>query len=346
MSLLATRTQNLRERSPGLYKWEDRASELGALNFMMKDRDTVGGVLTSELKMLAEKSIGSTLQAPVINYDGTISISSSRSATISDALNTSAMVNFTFVTYSYGWTEVPSAHLNNEIKLQDDWDFNYKKFLHLLGKTMDTAAIAALSAAKTQVLGDSLIYDFSGNTVHADLADEMRIFADVGPMMNSNDFYGKLHLIGNTGFQSLINRIGEHAEYNAENKSIHLRNRELHFSNRIANDTNIGATFYAVNEGSCGLLYRFEPESLLFTKSRTGHEWGMDRLIGLDLPVSTYYYEGVGDYSAQHGAASAHNTRAHKRFFGFSVDVCYVTAYNSDPTTIASPILLCDVAKS
>ena len=108
----------------------------------------------------------------------------------------------------------------------------------------------------------------------------------------------------------------------------------------------MGASFYAVTEGTCGLLYRFEREALFGTRSRTGHEWGLDTIIGLDIPVSTYYYEGVADQSGLFGAATADLDRGWKQYFGFSVDVCYVTNYNSDPTTIPTPIIAAQVATS
>jgi len=343
MSLILTRTQDIREKSPNFYEWENRITQTGALDFMMMD---TMNTLSPALIRKAKSSIGSVLATPVIKYDSGVSIASSRSVTISDDFNTSAMYTFTFVTYSYGWTETPSAHMNNEITLQEDWNANYKKFIIALSKVMDTAAVAALSAAKTQVFGDTLIYTTPGNIVTADLQDEMRLFADMEPLMDANDVSGKVHYIGNPGFKSLVNRTKQLSTFNAENKTLHLNGTPLHYSNRITNGANMGATFYAVTEGSCGLLYRFEREALLGTRSRTGHEWSLDTLIGLDIPVSTYYYEGVSDYSADHGAATADNTRAWKRFFGFSVDVCYVTAYNSDPTTIPSPIIAAQIATS
>lgn len=343
MSLILTRTQDIREKSPDFYKWENRITETGALDFMMQD---TMNTLSPALIRKAKSSIGSLLTTPVINYDSGVSIASSRSVTISDDFNTSEMYTFTFVTYSYGWTETPSAHMNNEITLQEDWNANYKKFIIALSKVMDTASVAALSAAKTQVFGDTLIYTTPGNVVTADLADEMRLWADMKPLMSANDMSGRVHYIGNPGFESLVLRTKQLSTFNAENKSLHLNGVPLHYSNRITNAANMGASFYAVTEGSCGLLYRFEREALLGTRSRTGHEWGLDTLIGLDIPVSTYYYEGVSDYSADHGAATADNTRAWKRFFGFSVDVCYVTAYNSDPTTIPSPIIAAQIATS
>lgn len=346
MSLLATRTQNLRASSPNLYSWEDRATEVGALEYFLKDSNVQGGVLTTELKDLALRSIGSTLEAPVLKFDSGVTISNARSVTIADALNTSAMYTFTFVVYSWGWTETPTAHLNNEIKLQEDWNFNYKKHLHAFLKMADTACISRLSSYKTQVFGDLLTYTNNSNMVTAVKADEFQLFADVGPIQHSNDIGGHLNFIGNPGFMSLVNRMAGFDIYNQENKMIQIQNRTLYFTNRIANGVDMGATYYAVPTGSTGILFRHEPEALIGGKYAGNYEFGMDRLVGMeDIPISTYYYEGVLDVSGDHGAASAHNTRAGKRYYGFSVDMCYVTPYNSDPTTIPSPILGLQISK-
>lgn len=254
MSLILTRTQDIREKSPNFYKWEDRITQTGALDFFVMDSMNM---LSPALIQKAKMSIGSTLATPVINYDSGVTIASSRSVTISDDFNTSEMYTFTFVTYSWGWTETPSAHWNNEITLQEDWNKNYLKYLIKVSKTIDTACVAALSAAKTQVFGDPLIYSTTGNILTADLADEMRLFADIEPIMDSNDMSGRTHYIGNPGFKSLVNRTKQLSEFNYENKSLHLNGMPLHYSNRITNGASMGARFYAVKEGSCGLLYRF-----------------------------------------------------------------------------------------
>lgn len=344
MSLILTQTQNLRENSPGLYKYEDRASRVGMLDYFLRDTDAVGGILTSDLKERATQSIGHVLEAPVINWDSGVTISNTYSATISDDFNTSDMVQFDFVSFTWGWTETPSAHWNNEIKMQEDYNFSYLKYLHKFAKTLDTYCITAANTARSQVFANPLKYDTTGNMINADLADEMRVFADIEPIMGANDYYGGLALVGNGGFQSLINRIGGYGLYNAVNQKIQLQGRDLYYTNRITDAADKSATFYAINQGSVGLLYRFEREALLRTRSRTGHEWNLDMLVGLDIPVSTYYYEGVGDYSADHSTATSDNKRAHKRFFGFAVDVCFATAYNSDPTNIASPIIGVQIA--
>ena len=101
-----------------------------------------------------------------------------------------------------------------------------------------------------------------------------------------------------------------------------------------------------INDGSLGVVTRQEPEAILGTKSATGHEWMVTQLPGLGIPVSAYYYESVGDYSAMAGAGSAHADRAMKRHYAFSVDVGIVPAFINDLTTIASPIMKLDIAST
>jgi hypothetical protein len=73
------------------------------------------------------------------------------------------------------------------------------------------------------------------------------------------------------------------------------------------------------------------------------HEWDVVRLPYIDLPVGSHYYTAVGDQSAIAGAASADMTCNVKEYFGFSVDVAYIVAYNSDPTTVANPIIKAEI---
>ena len=96
---------------------------------------------------------------------------------------------------------------------------------------------------------------------------------------------------------------------------------------------------YAVAKGSLGMLQRFERDCLLGTVSGDGHEWGIATLPLLNLPVGTYFYDSVGDYSGIAGVATADMVRTRKEHYGFAVDIAFVTPYNSDPTNLASPIL-------
>jgi hypothetical protein len=337
MSLINTRIQNVRSSS-NLDKNELRPSRYGGLNLFMQQTSDPAGIITPELTEKATSSIGNVLQTPVIDFDAGITIGNTRSVTIADSENTSQMHTITFATYSWGFTIVPSNFMNNEISIQRDFERKFNKYLYKFGETLDSATIAALSTAKSQVFADTLNYPVVGNTIQATFAQRENIVGDINPMMAANDHFGQIHLLGNAGIESMIRKMAEKDIYNSENKTLEYSDKILHFSTRVPNAGPDFANAYAVQSGSVGMLTRFERESLLNTKMADGTEWGIDTLPMLDFPVGTYFYESKGDYSALSGAASADNTRARKEHYGFAVDVAILTPYNSDPTTIANPI--------
>ena len=88
---------------------------------------------------------------------------------------------------------------------------------------------------------------------------------------------------------------------------------------------------------------RVDREALNRTRANF-HEWDVVRLPYIDLPVGSHYYTAVGDQSQTAGAASADMTCNVKEYFGFSADVAFVVAYNSNPTTVANPIIKAQIA--
>lgn len=343
MSLVLTRIQNIRANS-NMDKFEYRPSRYGALNAFMVQSEDPTGILTEELKQKARTSIGNTLETPVINYDGTISIGNTRSVTIADSENTSKMVQITFTTYSWGFTIAPAMYMNNEIGIQKDFETKFMKYLYAFAKKLDEAAIAALAAAKTQVLKNKLLYDFSSNAVNAKWSERENVFGDLEVMMGANDFYGQLHIVGDPGVESIMRKLQQHGLYNDVNKQNEFGTKVVHLTNNIAAAKGKYAQGYAVNAGSLGMLTRFERDCLLGTVSGDGHEWGIATLPLLNMPVGTYFYDSVGDYNTIAGAATADMTRTRKEHYGFAVDVAFLTAYNSSPSTLASPILAFNVS--
>lgn len=344
MSLLATRMQNMRSTS-NLDKNEIRPSRYGALDVFMQQSADPAGILTPELRQKAEQSIGRTLETSVIDYDAGITIGNTRSVTIADSENTSKMHTITFATYSFGFTIVPAMYMNNEISMQRDFEAKMKKYLYALAKKLDGVCISALGAAKTQVFKDSLQYSKTGNVLESSWDDREGIIGDINPIMAANDYFGQIHLVGNGGVESIIRKLAQSGIYNAENKQLEYSDKVLHFTNEITNAEGMYGTAYAVTDGMLGLLFRFERESMLGTKARTGHEWGIENLPLLNIPCGTYYYESVSDVSGIAGAATADLTRGLKQHYGFAVDVAVVTPYNSDPASNASPIIQLQVAK-
>ena len=343
MSLVLTRIQNIRANS-NLDKFEYRPSRYGALNAFMVQSEDPTGILTEELKQKARTSIGNTLETPVIDYDADITIGSTRTLTIADSENTSKMVQITFATYAWGFTIAPAMYMNNEIGIQKDFETKMMKYIYAFAKKLDEAALAALAANKTQVLKNPLLYDWSGNAINAKWTERENVFGDLEVMMGANDFYGQLHLVGDPGVESIMRKLQQHGLYNDVNKQNEFGTKIVHLTNNIAAAEGKYAQGYAVNAGSLGMLTRFERDCLLGTISGDGHEWGIVTLPLLNMPVGTYFYDSVGDYNTIAGAATADMTRTRKEHYGFAVDVAFLTAHNSAPSTLASPILAFNVS--
>lgn len=343
MSLVLTRIQNIRANS-NLDKFEYRPSRYGALNAFMVQSEDPTGILTEELKQKARTSIGNKLETPVIDYDAGITIDNTRTLTIADSENASKMVQITFATYAWGFTIAPAMYMNNEIGIQKDFETKMMKYIYAFAKKLDEAALAALATNKTQVLKNKLLYDWSANAINAKWTERENVFGDLEVMMGANDFYGQLHIVGDPGVESIMRKLQQHGLYNDVNKQNEFGTKIVHLTNNIAAAEGKYAQGYAVNAGSLGMLTRFERDCLLGTVSGDGHEWGIATLPLLNMPVGTYFYDSVSDYSTIAEDATADMTRTRKEHYGFAVDVAFLTAHNSAPNTLASPILSFNVS--
>ena len=343
MSLVATRLQNWRISNPELDRNMARPLEYGALDFFIEQTDAPNSIISTNLRNRAFASIGNTVQVPVINYDGDVTVSNVRTCTVSDDENTSALYTVVWTTYSVGFTMVPAAYMNNEIDYQHDFERKMEKICRALATTLDSAAITALEAAKTQVFKDLLQYEQSSNVINVPTQMATEILGDLNPMMRANAYPETIHLIGNAGIDSLIRKLAQHGVYNDVNKRMEYDNKILHYTTQLANASQKIGTLYAVADGNVGVLTRVDRESLLGTSSNF-HEWSVVRLPFIDLPVGSHYYTAVGDQSSIMGDATADLTCAKKEYFGFSVDVAFIVAYNSSPETVANPIIKAQIA--
>lgn len=343
MSLVQTRVQNIRANSR-LDRFEYRPSRYGALNAFMVQSEDPTGILTEELRQKARVSIGKTMETPVIDYDADITIGDTRDLVITDSENTSKMYQITFATYAWGFTITPAMYMNNEISIQKDFETKMMKYIYKFAQKLDEAALTALATAKTQVIKNGLLYDKTGNTINAKWSERENVFGDLEVIMGANDFFGQLHIVGDPGVESIMRKLAQHGLYNDENKQNEFGTKIVHFTNNIAAAAGKYAQGYAVNAGALGMLTRFERDCLLGTISGDGHEWGIATLPLLNMPVGTYFYDSVGDYSAIAGAATGDMTRTRKEHYGFAVDVAFITAYNSNEATLPSPILAFNIS--
>ena len=343
MSLVATRLQNWRVSNPEFDRNMTRPCEYGALDFFIEQTNSANSIISPNLRDRAFASIGNTVQIPVINYDGDVQVSNIRSCVIADDENTSALYTVVWATYAIGFTMVPAAYTNNEISYEHDFTRKMEKTTRALADALDKGAVAALEAGKTQVYKDKLNYNVQGNTVEVPTQMATEILGDVNPMMRANCFPEYIHIIGNAGVDSLVRKLAQHGVYNDVNKRMEYDNKVLHYTNNVVNEAQKNGTFFAVADGNVGVLTRVDREALRRTRANF-HEWDVVRLPYIDLPVGSHYYTAVGDQSQIAGDATADLTCAVKEYFGFSLDVAFLVAYNSNPATVASPIIKAEIA--
>lgn len=343
MSLVATRLQNWRVENPEFDRNMTRPCEYGALDFFIEQTNAPTSIISQNLRDRAFASIGNTVQIPVINYDGDVQVYNVRSCVIPDDENTSALYTIVWATYAVGFTMTPAAYMNNEITYEHDFFRKLEKITRALADTLDKGAIAALEANKTQVFKDLLNYTKQGNVIEVPTQMATEILGDINPIMRANCYPEMIHIIGNAGVDSLVRKLAQHGVYNDVNKRMEYDNKVLHYTNNVLNEESKNGTFFAVADGNVGVLTRVDREALRGTKANF-HEWDVVRLPLIDLPVGSHYYTAVGDQSSIMGAATEDLTCAVKEYFGFSVDVAFLVAYNNDAATVANPIIKAEIA--
>lgn len=343
MSLIATRLQNWRVQNPEFDRNMTRPCEYGALDFFIEQTNAANSIINPKLRERAFASMGNTVQIPVINYDGDVTVGNVRSCVIEDDENTSALYTVVWATYTIGFTMVPAAYTNNEISYEHDFYRKMEKYTRALADALDKGAIAALEAQKTRVLKDKLNYDFIGNVIKVKKEMATEILGDIDPIMRANCYPRMPHIVCNAGIESLVRKLAQHGATNDVNKQLEYAGKKFHYTNNVTNEANQNGTFFAVEDGNVGVLTRVDREALRRTRANF-HEWDVVRLPMIDLPVGSHYYTSVGDQSAIVGAATEDLTCAVKEYFGFSVDVAFLVAYNSDSTKVANPIIKAQIA--
>jgi hypothetical protein len=345
MSLLATRVNNLRVNSPDLDMYTLLMPRTGALSAFVEANESPQAILNTQLRQQAESAVGRDVQVPVFDSE-TVTIGSTRSAVIADDENTSQLYTVTFVTYAWGFTQVPVLFQNNELGAQQDFERKYWKYVYQFLDDLDAAGVSALDTAKNQVFSDLLAYTNVGNAVNVPLANRNEIIGDLSPIMKANKHYGPYMVVGNSGIESQVLKMSEFSLYNSQNRTIQWNDKQFRFTTNVSNAANMDGTGYAIQEGALGILYRHEREALAGTTMEDGTAWGISNIPGTNIPIDTYYYQSKGDFSAIAGAASADMTRVRKDHFGFAIEIAFVTPYSTDLATYSNPIVKFQLADS
>lgn len=349
-SLAATLANNYRTSHIANFDKNEQKRPIGGAYFAAKnDSESPYGFITPELREKARTAAGRTVSIPVINYDGTVSINSTRAVTITDDENVSALQAITFVIYEGHFTMIPARFQNNEIDYQTDFNKKFEKMLYAMLSSFDSAVVTALDTNKNQVEPDLLgKYGFASNTLTIPALKEKTAYSDLEIIMMSKDMNSEgapLNVIGNPYVASQVKYLGAQGGGNYENLAYQFDGKNFYFSNNISNATGYNGTMYFMPQGSLGILTRNEPDALMNSRTTDGKVWDIVNLPMLGINADSYYYEAAVDASSV-DTSTAHLTRAKKEYFAFTAEMAIVTNYNSDLSTVANKIVKAAISET
>lgn len=343
MSLVNTLTQSLRLRYPNpLDKNEQRPSQYGVFNAFMADTMSPQTILSPDLRTLVERSAGNTVQVPVIDFKD-VTITNTRSCTVSADENTSNLVTLTFVQYVAGFKMYPAQHFNNDISYQADFDRKYEAMIQKLASTIDTACYTKANTQRNQVWNADTLAQYAqvGNALQVN-PSQQDVFYNVLPsIMETMDFYGNLNIVANTMHKPYLSFTANQGAGNNTNLGFQFDRYTFNTSNRVTNTSGATSTLFASTMGTYGIWNRNHPDALAGTRTTSGVEWGITRLPILEMDFGYQYSSGCENISSLNSGTTGLTSNAVESF-QWATEVCYLTPYNSDPTTRFNPIVKVD----
>ena len=351
MSLAATLTQSLRSKyGQELDKNQVRESIYGMTRLFKQDTDSVMSILSAEVKENVKKSFGNSggVVIPVMDAT-TVTIGNTRSCTVADAENDSALVTLTFITYSFAFSMTPAQHFNNDVKYQEDFDRKLFAGLVELADTIEAQTVNTAETDKNQFFPAEIL------NYYAEVGDALQV-----PQAEKDDFYNQMSAImrqmnfGSMGLgynvahsishEPLVNRFTNQGAGNDQNQQFQFAGYTFFSSSEIANNAGVESTVYVSTQGTYAMENRNDPDCVqgrsIGDTNNPHKEWSEQLLPIVDMEMGVYYTADCNDDAAKGGGA---NTRNFKEGWEFSTDVAYITAYNSDPVNTFTPIVKAEI---
>lgn len=340
--LLNTYLQDIRAMFPNpVENAEWRFTRYGMLEAVKEMTASPMSIITEDLKQKALQSEGRNLDIPVTNY-GDVTVSNTRSCTIGDLNNTSELVSVTWVTLSADLSMYAAEHTKNEISYLQDLNKKIQRVDHAFCKAIEDLIYTRLDTEKSAVYNSPFVgagakYPLVANTLQVAAADQEYFFNDLEAIMNGDDFYSApFKVLGNTTLMPAVKHYINQGGGNDENLNYQFANYDFRFSNHLVNGGGVKSTGFCLNDDSFGIISRINADAVLGHKAGDGTEWGTVVLPKLGMNVGTQYKSVCADLSANSGLE--HLTSTMKENWQLSIDIAFVTQYNSDPVTKAGGI--------
>lgn len=349
-ALIATMMQEWRIKSNNLDKIEWKKGMYGAMDFTLAQNNVAGSIVSQELQQAAHKSTGKTIKVPVWVAD-TNTVANGRSCTIPNHEVKDALVSLTWASFNDGFLVVPNRYLNNDVALQEHFNKNMEAMLMRWYTKINALCLANLESNKNTVASvNTMGYTEASGVISAYKGQRYDFMGDFSSIMHSNGYGGRMNVIGNAGVENVFMKLWEHGTYNDVNRAYEYNDKKLYIDSTLANAANQYATMYMVPDGMVGLLSRVSRAEGANTQ-QGAHAWGMDMLPGLgNLVFGTHTLKVEGNMADLMNHFAGDNSSVGDMtcdagiYMGWSIDLAFVNAYNSRPTTVQGPILKAQIA--
>jgi len=338
--LAATLLNEYRAKYGNLDNYEHRVSRYGAFDAFVSDTPNL---LPDRAQIEAGRADQNrATKIPVINKV-TFTIGSTRTCTAQTKTNVSALVTVTYVTITGGFHMIPAQFRGNELSYQDDFNVKMSSLERDLLAHLDGLAVTKFGTIKSQVFAaDGNPYDFTSDAIVVPAGDEETMFGELEAAFAQDDFYGNVHVVSSPRLLALVRHLGAQGPSNDENLAYQFAGWNFRATNRITPTALSRDTFYAYQQGSLAFLNWNDVDSQMGHKSTSGKEWSEQYLPKVGLSMGLLYQSDCGDQSTEVGSGFEASL---KESFLFSTDVAFVSAYNSDAATYASPIYKVELKK-
>jgi hypothetical protein len=329
-----------------LDKNEHRRENYGVIDFFIRQTDVPNSLLRPSVRQSIPTSFGKNVHVPVVNHlDADAWITDVRTCVAPLRENTSAMVLLTFATIAGGWRMYPSQYENNLVDYNHDWVIRFNAFEDAIAKKLDNYAIGLLETNKNQVWTPDITNQFAqvGNVLQVPKSGQPTFYNYLKAIMASMNWQGGYHVLANTMHAPEVSYYQAQGQANSANLMFQFGGYDWRFSNNIpATGAGVKSSLFALPDGQVAFVSRLDPDARARRTATDGTQWGQVRLPRLGLDMGYVYKSMCGDAAtdlAAYNTGVTGLTASMIESFYYSVDVAFITAYNSDPTTRFQPVV-------
>lgn len=340
MSLLNTIKQEIRAKMPNSVDVdENRHTRYGLLTAVQEMTNSRDSIVSPDLREKASMSEGLPLKVPVTTRLGNVTINNTRTCNIGSLDNTTELVTVNWVTLSADMSMNASEHNINDLGYLADFDKKFRAIEDGFARAIEQSVYTKLDTEKSAVYGSPFVgtdYPLVGNTLQVAPAQQEYFFNYLQTIMEGDDFFGGLKVIGNTTLNPDVRHWAHQGAGNDEKLDYQFGNYQFRFSPQVTIGAGKRSAGFVMQDNAIGLMTRNGRDCVLGHKAGDGTEWGIGYSNVLGMDIGYMHKSNCDDLSGTAGLEHLTATKVEK--WQFSVDVALITQYNSNPAGNAGGI--------